>query len=310
MPLTLPGPMPTAPHPPSGPEVGAAGCVHPAPRPSGPRLGSASGGPRRKPGWEAGEGSSPSPRLSLRECGWTPTCSSTRGHSSQRGASPSCSLRPLWVPGSTLPRPLRAQRNERPHRCWPWSLHRPRLLPRLIPPSSCPRLRTPALRGSLAHAPERPAPSCLPCSASARERWGGGAKVPKLRAVLVFHIRPALPAPGEQATPRRGLWPSGSDQRGSQSDSAADKRRGHWLHLSGARFSPPKCERRPGVTAYNCHENYTREPAGTLGPERGLRTVRARPPVAATAPTAKGCASLNRPEPKRHSVPATPRGSR
>lgn len=127
-----------------------------------------------------------SPRLSLRECGWTPTCSSTRGHSSQRGASPSCSLRPLWVPGSTLPRPLRAQRNERPRRCWPWSLRRPRLLPRLIPPSSRPRLRTPALRGSLAHAPERPARSCLPCSASARERWGGDAKFPKLRAVLVF----------------------------------------------------------------------------------------------------------------------------
>lgn len=61
VPLTLPGPMPTAPHPPSGPEVGAAGCVHRAPRPSGPRLGSASGGPRRKPGWEAGEGSSPVP---------------------------------------------------------------------------------------------------------------------------------------------------------------------------------------------------------------------------------------------------------
>lgn len=61
VPLTLPGPMPTAPHPPSGLEVGAAGCVHRAPRPSGPRLGSASGGPRRKPGWEAGEGSSPVP---------------------------------------------------------------------------------------------------------------------------------------------------------------------------------------------------------------------------------------------------------
>lgn len=142
-----------------------------------------------------------SPRLSLRECGWTPTCSSTRGHSSQRGASPSCSLRPLRVPGSTLPRPLRAQRNERPHRCWPWS-------PSPAPASSSadPALILPSPSHASPSLTRRRTRPILPeCSASARERWGGDAKFPKLRAVLVFHIRPALPAPGEQATQRRGL---------------------------------------------------------------------------------------------------------
>lgn len=121
VPLTLPGPMPTAPHPPSGPEVGAAGCVHPAPRPSGPRLGSASGGPRRKPGWEAGEGSSPVPSALPAGMRLDPNLFLYPRPQLPAGASPSCSLRPLRVPGSTLPRPLRAQRNERPRRCWPWS---------------------------------------------------------------------------------------------------------------------------------------------------------------------------------------------
>lgn len=128
----------------------------------------------------------PSPRLSLRECGWTPTCSSTRGHSSQRGRPLPAASGLSGSQGPLSPGPFAPRGTSGPAAAGPGALRRPRLLPRLIPPSSRPRLRTPALRGSLAHAPERPAPSCLPCSASARERWGGDAKFPKLRAVLVF----------------------------------------------------------------------------------------------------------------------------
>lgn len=197
--------MPTAPHPPSGPEVGAAGCVHPAPRPSGPRLGSASGGPRRKPGWEAGEGSSPVPSALPAGMRLDPNLFLYLRPHLPAGGVPF--LQPPASPGPRVHSPPAPSRPEE------------RAAPPLLAlePSPAPAASSadPALiLPSPSHAsPSReprsraggPARSCLPCSASARERWGGGAKFPKLRAVLVFHTRPALPAPGEQATQRRGL---------------------------------------------------------------------------------------------------------
>lgn len=107
--------------------------------------------------------------------------------------------------GPLSPGPFAPRGTSGPTAAGPGALRRPRLLPRLIPPSSCPRLRTPALRGSLAHAPEDPPdPACR----AAPRPGSGGAGAPRSRSLepfWFFHIRTARPAPGEQATQRRGL---------------------------------------------------------------------------------------------------------
>lgn len=203
VPLTLPGPMPPLPtRLPARKWVLRAASTGP-PGPPAPAWVRPAGAPGESRDGRQERAAPPSPRLSLRECGWTPTCSSTRGHSSQRGASPSCSLRPLWVPGSTLPRPLRAQRNERPRRCWPWSPSPAPAAssadPALIPPSHASPSREPRSRRS-----DPPHPACR----AAPRPGSGGAGAPRSRSLepfWFFHIRPALPAPGEQATQRRGL---------------------------------------------------------------------------------------------------------
>lgn len=127
-PPTLPHSIPTSLHPLSAPEADAVGCVHQAPLPSGSHLGLASGGTRRKPGWEAGERSAPlSPQLTLLECDRTPTCSSTQGRSSQRVVA---FLQPLASLGPRVhsPLPLRAQRTNGPAVAGPGALRQPWLL--------------------------------------------------------------------------------------------------------------------------------------------------------------------------------------